>query len=89
MTDIQGGYSIESLLTQFQYFTQVDCTLVTHTVGPVAVGGTLTANGITLGEGGHNASYANKLGGTDYRLSPMMEAHMAEQTEIFIISKIT
>ncbi|MBQ7776292.1 MAG: choice-of-anchor A family protein, partial [Lachnospiraceae bacterium] len=60
-----GGYTIEDALTYFQYFTKEDCNLSVHTVGPVAVGGTLKAvgfgNPITIGDAAQTPSYANKL----------------------------
>ena len=57
------SYTIEDLLTYFQYVTKEDCTLVTHTVGPVAVGGTLAAGGVVVGDGARTPSYANNLSG--------------------------
>ncbi len=55
-----GGYTIEDVLTHFQYFTEGDCTLVIHTVGGVAVGKNLNSSN-TIGDGSRMPSYANKI----------------------------
>ena len=55
-----GGYGIEQILSYYQYFTKGDCEIKVHTVGPVAVGGSLTAVG-TIGDAAYTPSYAKHV----------------------------
>lgn len=57
-----GGYEISSILSQFQFFVETDVDLGGggHTVGSVAVGGSLSVNN-TFGDAGIVPSYVNHL----------------------------
>lgn len=55
-----GGTELENLLTYYQYVVMQNASLKNHTVGSVAVGGTLSSNN-TIGDGAQIASYANKI----------------------------
>ena len=61
----QGAYNIASILTNFQYYTEGNCTTVIHTVGSVAVGGSLNTKAgetiTTIGDGARTPSYANLI----------------------------
>jgi len=55
-----GEYGIEQLLSYYQYVTRGDCNIGVHTLGPVAVGGSLSSNG-TIGDAAYAPSYAKHL----------------------------
>lgn len=55
-----GGTTIADILTNYQYFIQNDASLKNHTVGAVAVGGSLAALN-TIGDGAQSPSYAEKI----------------------------
>ncbi len=62
-TRYDGGYGIDAILSQFQFFTSGDVTLDNsgHTVGSVAVGGTLDMSN-TFGDAGIVPSYIKTVG---------------------------
>lgn len=55
-----GGTTITDILTNYQYFIQNDASLKNHTVGAVAVGGSLAALN-TIGDGAQSPSYAEQI----------------------------
>ena len=61
-TKYDGGYGIDEILSQFQFFVSGDVSLNNsgHTVGSVAVGGTLDMSN-SFGDAGIVPSYINKL----------------------------
>jgi len=61
-TRYDGGYGIDEILSQFQFFVSGDVSLNNsgHTVGSIAVGGTLDMSN-SFGDAGIVPSYINKL----------------------------
>lgn len=55
-----GGTTIADILTNYQYFIRKDAVLKNHTVGAVAVGGSLAAEN-TIGDGAQSPSYAGSV----------------------------
>ena len=66
-----GEYTIESLLSQYEYFISGDADIYKHTVGSVAIGGELTQHDESIGNAAQYPFYIGKADEVYYSIEAL------------------